>query len=229
MRACEHDGVAVKLSTSGVGDYWDDVDCYARNQLTGAQFTSLERLREANKGKDLTPEQDDKLKRLVGTFGGWGWPNSVDDTRIMNCCTANGSEALYYVWDSIVRTQGDTTCVNLLMNRRSQEVDVASWLPYRGEVDLSIKKAERLAVRVPGWVNKSAVKLILNGKSIEPVFIGNYALFDTVSPGDAIKLTFPMTNSVASYAVDSYEFRGTKFLEAQNVSAVVPRQYGSGY
>jgi hypothetical protein len=208
--------LAVKLSTSGVGDYWDDVDCYGRNQLTEAQFTSLERLREANKGKDLTPEQDEILKRLVGTFGGWGWPNNVEDTRIMNCCTANGSEALYYVWDSIVRTQGDTTYVNLLMNRRSPQVDVASWLPYRGEVDLSVKQAGRLAVRVPAWVDKSAVKIARNGDSSEPVFIGNYVLLETVSPGDVVKLTFPMQDSVESYAVDNYEFRKTKYLGRQN-------------
>ena len=37
-------GLAVALSDAGVGDYWDDVDCFVRNQLVEQQVIDKERL-----------------------------------------------------------------------------------------------------------------------------------------------------------------------------------------
>lgn len=203
--------LAIKLSLSGVGDYWDDVDCYVRNQLTQAQFTDMKAFMVANKSA-LSKEQIDVLKRLVGTFAGWGTPNHLDDTAIMNCCTANGSQALYYVWDSIVREQNGAVSINLLLNRKSPWLDVESFLPYRGEVDINIKKSQRISVRIPNWVDKSAIKISINGKTTEPVWIGNYLCIGSMPSGVKIKVCFPMSETVERYAVDSYEFRGTKYL-----------------
>lgn len=208
--------LAIKLSNAGVGDYWDDVDCYARNHLTKAQFTDVKRLEQANGDSKLSDEQKQILERMVGTFAGWGTPESLDDTRIMNCCTANGSQAIYYVWDSIVKSRGDTTYVNLLMNRRAPEVDVVSWLPNRGQVDLSAKKKGRLAVRMPGWVDKSAVDLRRNGTEETPEFVEQYVLIDNVDVGDAVSLTFPVEESTEHYSIDSFEQRGTKYFGRLN-------------
>ncbi|MBI2841770.1 MAG: hypothetical protein HYX78_00050 [Armatimonadetes bacterium] len=83
--------LAIKLSEAGVGDYWEDVDCFVRNHLTQAQLVDTEAFKAANKNA-LTDEQMNLLKRLVGTFAGWGPPNSLVIDRIMNCCTANGQE-----------------------------------------------------------------------------------------------------------------------------------------
>jgi hypothetical protein len=208
--------LAIKLSNAGVGDYWDDVDCYVRNHLTEAQFINLQRLQAANTGKELSEKEQQTLRRLIGTFAGWGTPESLDDTRIMNCCTANGSQALYYVWDSMVRDQDDTTYVNLLLNRRTLKVDVVSWVPFRGQVDFFVKKKGRLAVRIPGWVDMKAVTLEHNG-SIAPITsIDRYVWLDEVAPGDEVTLTFPMAESTETYAVDSYEFRGKKYYGRQN-------------
>jgi hypothetical protein len=39
--------LAIKLSDYGVGDYWEDVDCYIRNILADRQITSADKLRKA--------------------------------------------------------------------------------------------------------------------------------------------------------------------------------------
>ena len=39
--------LAVKLSQLGVGDYWEDVDRYTRNQLVEGQVTDADKLRRA--------------------------------------------------------------------------------------------------------------------------------------------------------------------------------------
>jgi hypothetical protein len=43
--------IAIKLSDAGVGDYWEDVDCYVRNQLVERQVTSAEKLQKAVESK----------------------------------------------------------------------------------------------------------------------------------------------------------------------------------
>ena len=40
--------LAIKLSDYGVGDYWEDADCYIRNILADRQITSADRLRQAH-------------------------------------------------------------------------------------------------------------------------------------------------------------------------------------
>jgi len=39
--------LAIKMSDYGVGDYWEDVDCYVRNILADRQITSADKLRKA--------------------------------------------------------------------------------------------------------------------------------------------------------------------------------------
>ena len=130
----------------------------------------------------------------------------------MNCCTANGSQGLYYAWDGILEHRNGTVTVNLLLNRRSPWVNVASSLPYRGEVRLQNKSAGRIMARIPGWVDKGEVKVLVAGQDSTPVWLQNYLLIDDLKPEEEIVIRFPMEESVERYALDSYEFRGTKYL-----------------
>ena len=204
--------LAIKLSRAGVGDYWDDVDGYVRNHLTESQFVDVDSFYRANQNQKLNDEQKAILGRLVGTFAGWGSPESLEDARIMNCCTANGSQGLYYAWDGILEHRNGTVTVNLLLNRRSPWVNVASSLPYRGEVRLQNKSAGRIMARIPGWVDKGEVKVLVAGQDSTPAWLQNYLLIDDLKPEEEIVIRFPMEESVERYALDSYEFRGTKYL-----------------
>ena len=77
--------LAVALSDAGVGDYWDDVDHYVRNQLTEYQFTDPELLASIEAAaRSKVPKQNVDLKasmggdtrdvreRMLGSFGGAG-------------------------------------------------------------------------------------------------------------------------------------------------------------
>ncbi len=202
--------LAIKMSVSGVGDYWEDVDCYARNHLTEGQFTGLQRMKAANKDP-LSEEQAGTLKRIVGTFAGWGTPESLSP-NIMNCCTANGSQALYYVWDSIVREKDGVVSVNLLLNRRSPWLDIESALPYRGEAILRNKQAKRLAIRIPGWADKAAVQIHMKNRRWPLIWVQNYLLIENIGPGTMIKIECPIKESVEHMDVDGYEVRDPQFL-----------------
>ncbi len=204
--------LAIKLSQSGVGDYWEDVDCYVRNHLTESHFIDMDGFLRANKDRELTDDEKAILKRLVGTFAGWGTPVRFDDSRIMNCCTANGSQALYYVWDSILQHDERKVTVNLLLNRSSPWLDVKSSLPYQGEVRLKNKSAQRVSVRIPNWVDKDEVKIQVDGRDTKADWLQNYLTLAGLGASSEIVIRFPMRTSTETYSVDSYEFRGTEYL-----------------
>src|SRR4029078_6193921 len=80
------------------------------------------------------------------------------------CCTPNGTQALYYAWESIVRGRDDHADGNLLLNRASPWLDVCSYLPYEGKVELKNKTANVITVRIPQWVDLSQVKCTVGDK-----------------------------------------------------------------
>ena len=61
--------LAIQLSELGVGDYWDDVDSYVRNQLIELQITDADKLRRASQSEPilakLDPDGTDGLQKLA--------------------------------------------------------------------------------------------------------------------------------------------------------------------
>ncbi|MBZ5565269.1 MAG: hypothetical protein LAP13_22970 [Acidobacteriia bacterium] len=201
--------LGIQLSEAGVGDYWDDVDGYVRNHLVEGQFTDLASLRSLN--SSLSAEQEKMLERSVGTFAGWGTPVALS-TVLMNCCMANGSQALYYPWASTVRYSNGSVRVNLPLNRASPWLDVDSYLPYEGKVVLHSKQANRVLVRIPSWVDRHALKCDVDGQACMPPFAGNYLVLDAVRENSSITLTFPIREEPERFVLDDYGHKGSQIL-----------------
>ena len=65
--------LAIKLSDAGVGDYWDDVDRYVRNQLIESQFTNADLLKKSSDAgtehkPDYPRETDDRVIERVAAW-----------------------------------------------------------------------------------------------------------------------------------------------------------------
>ncbi len=209
-------GMAVTLTDAGLGDYWDDVEMYARNGLIEAQasdIVELKRVSEEGKerppyarfggshdyrfsqknNKGILPGQeihDRVLERTVGAFGHLVGAR-YQTPMMMHCCTANCSQALYYAWEGIVRPQGQGAAVNMWLNRRSPWVDVWSWLPHEGRLLLHNKGMKRLAVRKPGWAAARAIRCRLNGKEVTPEWHGNRLVFEGLRGHEEILIQTP--------------------------------------
>jgi DUF1680 family protein len=82
--------------------------------------------------------------------------------------------------------------VNLLMNRASPWADVNSHLPYRGQVDVHIRKPVVLSVRVPEWAGPNEVQVSVNGTGRTAAYDGRYAEIGNVRPEDKVTLVFPL-------------------------------------
>lgn len=218
--------LAIRLSDAGVGDYWDDADQYIRNHLAELQMTDAARLAQAveemptGRGKNdttqgpLDPENestDRVIERNVGVFfSDASHPTRIPEHNLLYtiCCTGNCTPALYAAWEATVRCQTDTVQINLLLNRASAWLDLDSYLPYEGKVVIRNKTARKLAVRIPYWVDASAVEARVNDAAISPVWIGRYLLFDPLRPQDVVTITFPVTDRVETCTL---KWRQTEF------------------
>jgi hypothetical protein len=232
--------LAIKLSDYGVGDYWDDVDRYVRNQLVEQQYVDADLVRKCAAGApehriDAPRETSDRVvERNMGAFTGWGWvahdghgpiePSPVPNSRtgpdqIMHCCTGNGTQALYYAWESIVRFSRGVAQVNLLLNRASPWLDVDSYLPYEGKVVLRNKKAQTIAVRIPRWVDRSKVGVVRGGKPVDTAWAGPNVICTGVLPDEVITITFPVPNHVERAVLYGKEykfhFRGNTVVDVE--------------
>ena len=201
-------GLAIRLSDEGVGDYWEDVDQYVRNQFVEQQHVS---------GKPET----------IGAFVLVGQPTQISEDEVAACCTENGAQALYYAWEGIVRTSGRFAQVNLLLNRASPLVDVNSHLPYEGKVVLDNKKAERMTVRIPLWVDERQVNVRINDEPVEVSWLGRRIYLGALQPQDRIEITFPMVQSEEKiHLVNTdytYQFKGNTVVD---VSPRAPKAPG---
>ena len=201
--------LALKLSDAGVGDYYEDVDCYLRNHLAEMQITNPELLRQVAQTLHGVPEYNDgdtrdAVNRVVGTyFSDSGSPARIPQVRMYStiCCTGNCIPALYYAWESIVHCQEGSAKVNLLLNRASPWLDVDSYMPYEGKVVIHNKTAKSLALRIPRWVDKKAVVGRINSQAAAPDWIGNYLTFGQIKPGDEITVTFPVVTATETYTL----------------------------
>jgi hypothetical protein len=194
-------GLAAKLTTAGVGDYWDDIDRWTRNQFAENQLTEGEWIYRMAESQPKQPvafnETADRVaERNLGGFAGWASGNEwAPINGIMHCCTGNSVRALYYIWEHILQQENGQLRVNLLLNRASKWADVNSYIPYEGRVDLRIKQpCSRLLVRVPEWVESHSPQVVckVSGVSREFNWDGRYINVGAGRPGDTIVVTFPI-------------------------------------
>ena len=242
--------LAVELCEAGVGDYWDDVDRYARNTLVEYQFTDADRLRRACAAADPyaeIPAEDEQqlpaahhfwrpadttqietndrvIERSLGGFAANAHLTDYPAPWNYCCCNHNGMHALFWIWNGIVQEKAEGTAqVNLLMNRASQWIDVDSYLPYEGKAVIRNKTARRVHARIPGWVDKSQVQCAVNGDAAENRWLNNYLLFPGLEPGDEIVIEFPMKEYVIERTEGGSDTRYTIRFKGHTVIDIQPR------
>lgn len=214
--------IAIKLTEGGVGDYWDDVDGYIRNQMVEQQLTDFDELLKvcrlsATDGAVPGAEAEAIIRQTLGVFVDDADLGQIPETHSIQCCTGNGTQGLYFAWEGIVRQSGeDGVQVNLLLNRVSPWIDIESFLPYEGKVVLRNKTARRLSFRIPGWVDQKDVKCSVNGKEIIPSWIANYAGIDGLNPKDEIVFTFPMNEETVDYTLTTKQIWTSDPREEKN-------------
>ena len=219
--------LALKLTKLGIGDYWEDVDRWVRNQYVENQITGIDWVDNMPEGMiqeaAVQPWEDgkDAVERNVGAWAGWALANDFNPTGVMHCCTGNAARTLYYIWDSIVTWDGERVKVNLLLNRAARWLDVLSYLPYEGKVVLKIKDAEKVAVRMPEWTDYQKVRFEVNDEEHRFVWSGKYVEVNGLKRGDVISIEFPMRKKTVFSVIGEIPYKLT--IKGNTVVEIDPK------
>ena len=222
-------GLALKLSQAGLGDYWDDADRWIRNQFAEGQLRRSDWMYRMHWAGLIFPRMwipeskidplfqtiDHVPERNIGAFA--GWPSANDfftggGWGIQHCCTGNGSRAIYYIWEHILTYNNGELKINLLLNRSSKWVDVHSYIPYEGQVDVHVKTACTLKVRIPEWVKPGEVRC--NNREPRPclqerdklTWDGRYAIVGNVQPGEVVQIKFPINERIKDVNIEKQRY-----------------------
>ena len=207
--------LALRLSEAGVGDYWDDADRWIRNQFAEAQLQATDWVYQLSEKAAPTEttyngSADRAPERNLGAFAGSPSANdwlAKSIHAIGHCCTANGSKGLYWIWERILRYDGRGRLrVNLLLNRASPWADVESHVPYRGRVDVKVKRPIDLSIRIPEWVRPEETRCQVNDTERRLGWDGRYAQVGSAKPGDTVTLTFPIVERTDVVQVEKQPF-----------------------
>jgi hypothetical protein len=219
---------AMTLSQAGEGDYWDDVDRYVRNQFAEMQLLDgawIDRRAATYPRQPVASDEDaDHVStRVVGSFASWAAGNDwvtqgTEGTTF--CCIGNGGRALYHVWDNMLAFERGTLTIHLLLNRASPWADVASRVPYTGRADISVKVGGNLEVRMPEWVKASQMAASVNGVTRPLSATGRYVLVGRVEPGDAVSVTFPISERTVRTTIGGEPY--TLVIKGNDVVAIDP-------
>ena len=248
--------LAIRLSDYGIGDYWDDVDQVVRNQFAEQQLIHrdrLERIAAASRGADgdfaeleaklaswgpkfydgllqrSTPDPGDAIGRSLGLFAGASFATAITYPVQLGCCSGNCTNALYYVWESIVRFKDGVAQINLLLNRVSPWLDIESHLPYEGKVVVRNKRAKRVSLRIPRWIDRESIKSAVNEKQTTPYWVGNYFVIDELAPGDVLQIEFPMVEKTLQYTLP-FDKKYSIHFKGNTVVDISPRDtYAASY
>jgi DUF1680 family protein len=94
------------------------------------------------------------------------------------------------VWNNIVSKKDDGVYINLNLSRDTEWVDVDSYHPYEGKLDIHIHNAPTLFVRIPDWVRPPSVQVFVNDKLIESVWNRKYVTIRDLKAGDRVTVQY---------------------------------------
>lgn len=156
---CETDTItsairlALELIKEGHTEYWNDIERFTRNQLLENQFRNL---------KTLHLRDPILARGISGCFESWADPNTllaVKNGDIEGCCINGGIRGLFFASQNAIQETRAEVRVNLLINAVSSDLEVASYMPYEGRLDLYPRSSKWIRVRTPDWLHSNDVRV----------------------------------------------------------------------
>ncbi len=228
--------LAMRLSEASAGDYWDDADRWIRNQFAENQLLDIDWIARLGKtgpppktGNHISTER--VAERNQGAFAGCPSPNdwyaraAQGQHAIGHCCTANGTKTLAWIHERIVRYKDGRLRVNLLLNCASRWADIDSYIPYQGRIEIRVKQAVDLSVRIPEWVTPEQTHCRVNQQERTLGWEGRYAKVGKVTAGDQVTVTFPIFERTDKVLIEKSTY--TLVRKGNEVVSIAPQGINS--
>ena len=208
--------LAIQFGRLGKTEEWETAERFVRNQFLEQQLTKAAWL-ESQTRKEDTPDASyqNVAARSIGSFGGWCTPNDFvhlypesgyPDWVIMHCCTGHGTRGLYQAWHNIVTEKPEGVYVNLWFSRDTPAVEVDSFLPYEGKLEVRVHQAPTVYVRVPEGVDPDEVRGMVNNREKSPQRAGAYMGFSGLRGGDVLTVSVPLKKRTTKETVAGVEY-----------------------
>lgn len=214
-----------ELIACGYDSYWDDLNRYARNQLSENQikytgYVVCDNTLPDGEGKTYR----DLDKRLIGGYTGGSEPNSISLERfrsIAGCCVGTGPIALGIIWKNVVTEQDGVLTVNVHTSKETDIYRLAHRMPDEGEITLELKKpTSRAGFRLYPWMGED-VTLLCNGEKATAVCENGVLYAEGLAAGDVLTLVFPIETVEKKETVGTNEY--TVFWRGADVVDLLPR------
>ncbi len=194
--------LAVLLTEAGAGEYWDDIERMARNQLLENQY------RDEAAMRGLFPGLDDQvLAMLRGGFECAARPNDLLTWKgAEGCCIGGGIRALYLTWRSALRESAGETRVHTGISRNTPTVRVKALEPREGRIEVEVLSPRRVAIRLPAYAQPEDSAAWVDGRQITAQWEDRYALFPALNPGQTAALTYPLPQRRSTYHIAGNEY-----------------------
>ena len=180
---------ALYLGQAGHPAYFEDAEVMVRNLLLRCQIHRTDWVGDGG-GKEDTSETMYKgvRQKIRGAFY---FPTPNDFNSYNTDLTGAVMQGLCEAWHATTRHTDGRVWVDMLFTRRDESAHVRSRLPESGRVQIDLKRAAGLAVRIAPWIDRARLKATLNGRPAKGRFGGHYLVFDGLPRGAKVKLTFP--------------------------------------
>lgn len=206
--------VGIELARAGFVESWDMIERFTRNYMTQAQIQdevkpfSLEGvpLNECTRnGIECEPEalrdRRDIRARCVGALAGWGAPNDVLDPHgrfalcIQNCCSGHLPLGMLAVWEQATVREPDGVRVNLLLDHDNPDCTVKDHQPTVGRLEVRMKRAGTVRVRIPDWAPDAQVTIDVDGRTVPTGWEARpsrYVRVSDVPAGATVQVNYPL-------------------------------------
>lgn len=188
--------LAVLLSRAGRGDFWYELERIGRNKLPANQFVD----------PALLPAHEYPaavLEAALGSFASWAHPNElIGGPDIEACCTGGGVQAIHHLLSNAVEQGSDrSVTLHLLLSVNTSPALVESDLPFDGRVEVHVRRASALRIRVPENVPECSLTVRVNGDTVTPTIRGRYLQIGAPSPGDRVEMTWPIPTTAVTETI----------------------------
>ena len=216
----------IMLGLNGYPEYLDDAERIVRNHLLASQFLdpSFATSTEAG-GEDSPPgepadtAQATYTNAAVRCCGGFAFtqPNGLVDPEnygnptgelVLALDLAQGAmDALIQVWRAIATRDEKGIWVNFLFSKSMDDLEIRSYLPARGRIELDIKHPSDVYVRLPKYVTAEGVRVNVDGSELPNRIVGNYLLVPQQSEQVTASIEFEQHKSVKDETIAGETYR----------------------
>ncbi len=201
---------ARELIQCGYGEYWQDIVLFSRNQLIENQVSYSGYVVDDNASPDADGiTRRDISGRMIGGFTGGSLPNSISLSKfrsIAGCCAGLAPVGLAIVWDAAVTREGGALCVNIQLDKRTDEYLLESEYPERGGVALTPNRDGDVAFRRYPFMG-ARLSVTVDGQNADFREENGLVVVRDVKAGQRVRLSHPLRSALKKERCAGREYR----------------------